>query len=339
MWAGWGSRGARHTRGSGLRFAGITLRGGAMEIGWRLRPGDSPGSLCGVRLRVGGEWHPVQVVPRDDTEDEAPVGTLRVPLPETDPPWSMEGYGPDGPWSEEVSTDPLVLDDYRQSMPVSPSPGSVAERGGVRVVLDRLAARSDRLVVFYTVDVAGAGRYAHQVATPTLSVGGERWQALPPPVSADGPPSERPVRDGVAYFPPQLEVGARADFAVAEVTVREPLALQTRIGIPDTLPAIVEPQMDLPSGHRIEEVVFTRNGLVIRVTGGAAMESSVLFPLLRTDEGRTLLSAGGLSGPSSTVALFGPVPPAARELVLERALIHAEVRGPWRMRFPVPMPL
>jgi hypothetical protein len=334
VWSGWTKRPARRQANAFVRITGVGLRAGNVELRWRLRPGDPGGVVSGVRLRAGLDSWPAEVLPIRDVGDEGTAGLFRVPLPEVDPPWSLDGYGPEGPWSEEVLLDAQILRDYRQGLAV-PGPAFV-EGGSVRLTVDRVSAWSDRLAVFYALDPTTQGQQLVTATTPVLRVAESLWQAFPPPGSAGG----EWVLGGVAYFPPQLHhVGERAEFEVADAVLRSALPLDEFIPLPDGIPAVWEPDVELPSGHRVEEVVVSRHGVIVRARGGHDLRRWISFPELQTDDGHTLPLTGGSAAPATTLAAFAPPPPGTRSLRLVRAYLLEEVHGPWRIRFPIPMPL
>jgi hypothetical protein len=95
----------------------VALRHGQIEVAWWLtRPGSDPHALRDVRLLAGGRTHDAEVVPDASRQQPSTHGVFRLPLPEADLPWVLEGVGPEGPWREELDLDPLGLDDYQHAV-------------------------------------------------------------------------------------------------------------------------------------------------------------------------------------------------------------------------------
>lgn len=316
-----------------LRIGVVALRHGQIEVAWGLlRPGSGPQALRDVRLLAGGRTHVAEVVP-DTLRQRPPThGVFRLPLPEADLPWVLEGVGPEGPWREELDLDPLVLDDYRHAVPV----GEADEHDGVWVVVERVAARSDRLTVFYTVavdgvDIADAGRIGMKV----LYRQGHRYPVQPPP-TATWPPRGM-IHAPAANFVGQPS-GSEVEFEINGVTQEQRHDFDIRLPVPEQLPAVTQPDIELPTGHRMVEAVFTERGVILRFAPGPGAASLLLDPPV-TAAGQVVQMLGGVGGEEESVAILGPLPPGAASLLFAGARTHRRRQGSWRVRFTAPMTL
>ncbi len=337
-WSSWSSMSASHPLGRParpvpvLRIGGAALRHGQIEVAWwLLRPGSDPQTLRDVRILAGDQTHLAEVV--FDTSRQRPPthGVFRFPLPGADLPWVLEGVGPEGSWREELDLDPLVLDEYRHSVPV----GEADEHDGVRVVVERVAARSDRLTVFYTVavdgvDVADAARIGMKV----LYRQGHRYPVQPPPTAAW--PPRGMIHAPAANFVGQPS-GSEVEFEINGVTQEQRHDFEIRLPVPEHLPAVTKPDIELPTGHRMVEAVFTERGVVLRFAPGLGGASLLLDPPL-TAAAQVVPMLGGVGGEEESVAILGPLPPGAASLLFSGAQTHRRRQGSWRIRFMVPVP-
>jgi hypothetical protein len=329
-----GSRSGRPERPvPSLRIGSVALRKGRIAIEWWLSAGCGPESVRDVRLRAGTETHVAEVIPEGPDEPSRPIGrgVFRLPLPGRDPPWVLEGEGPDGPWQEELDLDPLVLQDYRDALPVN----QADEHDGVRVVVERVAVRPGRLTVFYTVTVGGT-----EVPDPgavglrLLRHEGTTHRAQPPPLSSW--PPKRTLRVSAAYFAVQ-PAGSQVEFEVSRVLEQRQHTFEVRLPMPKTLPAVLEPDLRLPTGHRLVEAVFTARGTVLRFAPDQQEGiGALLLRAVSTNDGRLVEPRGGVGGEEESVAVLGPIPEGATSLVLTGAQTQGYRDGPWRVRIALP---
>ncbi|MCL8209310.1 MAG: hypothetical protein K6V97_14760 [Actinomycetia bacterium] len=315
-----------------LRTGPVALSHGHLTIAWWLGPGNDPQRVRDVHFRAGTEMHRAEVVPvaTEQPHCSGGHGVFRCPLPDVDPPWVLEGEGPDGPWREELDLDPLLVRDYRNAFPVD----QADEHDGVRLVVERVAARPERLTIFYAVSVGGT-----EVSDPgavgmrRLHREGTTYPAQPPPLSSW--PPKRTLRGMAAHFvgqPPGSEVA----FEVSRVLERRHHPVEVRLAVPTTLPAVLEPDCRLPTGHRLVEAVFTKRGTVLRFAPGQAAGGHLLLGAVTTDGGRLVEPRGGVGGEEESVVVLGRLPEGATSLIFSEVETQVYRPGPWRVRFVVP---
>lgn len=317
-----------------MHLGEITLRRGRLEIEWRLTPGHDPTTVCDVVLHTSAGPEPVEVEVCAKVAGRPHGGVFRVALPPTDPPWTLQGDRPVGPWQREIDPDHEVLADYRAASPVD----AVAEAGGLRVSLDRACTRPERLTVFYAIDWMSAGRMLMHAHIGSLRATGGEFHPIAPPAAPGGTlPMRRPLQKGVACFPPQ-PAGQPVSFVLGSVTLHRFEDVTLRVPVPQVGPSVVEPNLVISTGHHLVEASFGRHGVTLRFVAPQG-QGFLTFATATDERGRPLVREGASGGGERTVMQFGPMPPEARELVLEQVQIRDDVRGPWKLDFTVPEPL
>lgn len=317
---------------SSLRIGPVALRHGQLAVEWWLGAGNDPQRVRDVRLRTGTARYRAEVVPgaTEHPPGSGGHGMFRCPLPDVDPPWVLEGEGPDGPWREELDLDPLLVRDYRNAVPV----GQADQHDGVRLVVERVAVRPERLTIFYGISVGGTEvPDSGAVGRPRLHREGTPYPAQPPPLSSWPPkPSLRVLAAHFVGQPP----GSAVAFEVSWVLERRHHPVEVRLAVPTTLPAVVEPDCRLPTGHRLVEAVFTQRGAVLRFAPDQAVEGHLLLGAVTTEDGRRVEPRGGVGGEEESVVVLGPLPEGAGSLIVSEAETQVYRPGPWRVRFVVP---
>ena len=315
----------------GLRVGQISLRRGRVEAVWWLAPGADPQTVRDVSLAAGDATYPADVVPDESAPDllGRTHGVFCCALPESPFPLAFMGMGPEGAWRQEVDLDPLVLDDYRRSVPVHTS----AEHDGVTLTVERVAACAERLAVFYAVAVDETEvSEPSAVGMQSLHRDGTRYHVHAPP-AATWPP--RPVVHAlVAYFPAQPG-SSEVAFEIAGVALRCRVELSVRLPVPQSLPAVTDPDIELPTGHRIAEAVFTARGVLLRFVAGPGA-GILQAHEVATADGRRLPMRGGWGGDDESGMVTGPMPSGTTALVLSAVQVHDRRTGIWRVSFAVP---
>jgi hypothetical protein len=318
--------------GPAVRLGAVRLRGDAVEIAWRLRPGDDPAQVRDVWVEPvnGGRGVGVEVqiqATSDPQTPPAPTGVFRLPVPAFGPPWTVRGLGPDGPWRREQRVDGTILEDYRRGAPVR-EPGAAAEHAGVSIRLVRVRCLPDRLAVFTALDAEPAAAEIHAGRARLLRRGArpDTQQAIP-----TGPTRLPPVQADAAYFSP-VAPGAEVDVEFPTVDWSEQVACHALLPLPAAVPAEVGPS-GLPDGYGVTAVCWS-GGLLLDLRG--PQDSGVISPALETEDGRPvpLLEASG--GDGRTVAVTGALPEGARAIRLRALRVPRQVRGPWILSFRLP---
>ncbi len=336
----WSSMAGIGTGGTGrapqaIRLGSAALRGGGVAFEWWLGPGADARELRDVVLRAGAA-----AIPADVVRDAAPPGRgedahgwFVCPLPAAGLPWVLSGMGPGGTWREVVHRDPSVLDDYRGAVAV----GAFDAHDGVRVEVEHVAARPDRLAVFFAVTAGGAEVRPSGIHRAVF-VAGARQRAYGPP-AASWPPA--PAFEATAVYVGPQAAGADAVLQVSRVEAEHALDLSVRLSVPPVLPAVTEAGAAPAGGARFAEACFSRRGLVARFeadpagAGGAVLLSP---PSVATADGRPVEGRGGWSGEREAVLVTGPLPEGATELVLHWTHARRVHAGEWRVPFVVPAP-
>jgi hypothetical protein len=204
---------------------------------------------------------------------------------------------------------------------------------GSGFVVERVTAGSERLTVFYSVvvdgvDIADAGRMGMKV----LHRQGHRYPVQPQP-TATWPPRGM-IHASAANFVGQPS-GSEVQFEITGVTLEQRHDFDIRLPVPEHLPAVTQPDIELPTRHRMVEAVFTERGVVLRCASGLGAARLLLDPPL-TAAGQAVPMLGGVGGEEESVAILGPLPPGAASLRFSGAQTHRRRQGSWRGRSAIP---